>query len=119
MIRTRDGAEDAGILNERHQCFVHEKVVKPPANIARAGVRAVGPPRIGFLIGVQGTKAIYESVLQPPGQGLAFLGQEPGGLFVLRRPRQVDRLMGGIEISADNEPVPLRLKASAMSQQGI
>jgi len=93
---------DLHILHPFHQPLADEEIIQAPADIPRPCVGPVGPPGILHLVGIERTVGIHKSMLQIPGDPNAFLRQKTGIFFVFLRIRQVDLVVGGVEVASED-----------------
>ena len=63
VVAAEDVGMDAGIGKAGTQALGDEEVVDAPAGILLACLEAVGPPRVGDLVGVEGAEGVEEAPL--------------------------------------------------------
>ena len=103
MVAAHDFGVDFGVFDVLQEALGGDEVVDAPARVLLAGTEAVAPPRVGDLIGIEGSEGVDEALAEQGGEFLAFFVGEAGiaavGLGVL----QVYFLMGHVHVAADDD----------------
>src|SRR4029077_1870458 len=105
MVARSNLAIDCALRRLRSQRFSRQNVIKPPTDIALAHVAPRCPPGEQiFIIGVQRTPNIYETLRQDPLEHLPLLRPLPHerGIALLRV--NVTLGAGNIDVSTEDEP---------------
>ncbi len=90
-----------------------DEVVDAPTHVAFADPGTVAPPGVGADgLGVSLAEDVDIAVVEQAGDPLPFLGEEPGVLLVGLGICEIDLLVGGVDVAADDDALallPLRL----------
>lgn len=110
MVRSHDIRMDGSILDARSELSGIEEIVDPPAGIIEPSTSQGRPPGIGSLqSGIALAEYVDESDIQESVESMALLQGKSMLPFVLFRMFEIDRLMGDIEISTQDDRF-MRLK---------
>lgn len=91
------------LFNVGEEADVDEEVVDAPADVACAGVGALVPEGVVVWFGVEGSEGVGVAVADEGVDPLSFDGEEAGDFGVGAGSGEVDFLVGGVEVSADDD----------------
>src|SRR5688572_19796622 len=109
MIRPQDSIMDNHVSYTRNERLRDQEIIKPPADTPLTGVEDVRPPCVLHALRIQLPEDIHKSVIEIFLHPCAFLGQKAGGFVVRFWVFQVYGLVGGIEVSGENQSLPFRV----------
>ena len=85
-----------------HQTVGNHEIVNTPAGILLTSLKAVGPPRISNLIGMEGTECILETTGEKCAELLTLLICEASIMTIVLRILDVYLLVRNIEVATEN-----------------
>ena len=101
MVTAHHLLPDDIIHQNAPQTLAQHEVVETPANIGGPRVPHVAPEGVGARPRrIQGAKRVEKAVGQQVGEALPLLARESGRLAVRLRVRQVDFLVGDVQVAA-------------------
>src|SRR5579885_3130639 len=115
MIGPEDLSGDPGVLELVLEGQRGEEVIDAPAEVSLPGAGDHVPPRVVVRAAVELAKRIQITGFDEPVHPGPLDRQEAGDVLVVLRAGQVDGFVGGAEVPADNDllPLPLELRSEA------
>src|SRR5512147_3082574 len=104
---------DDDLSYARQERRADQEIIEPPANSPLARVHTVGPPRVLNPLRVEMAVDIHKAVIQEFLHPQAFFGHESRDRLVLLGILQVYRLVRSIEITGDDDGLPLFMQLIA------
>ena len=103
MVRTEDLGVDFRVLHPLRQSVGEEEVVDAPPGVLLARMKAVRPPGVGHLRGVEAAEGVGEAACEQRRHLLALLVGEACVLAVGLGVLEVNFLVGHIEVATDDD----------------
>lgn len=119
MVRTHYLGHDEGGGYGSHEIFRDKEVIDPPADIPHPGAGYHVPPGIlarFFIIIPEDVDEAFGDKFIHPGP---LHGEETGGLTIFFGMSEVDFLMGGIVITAHDQPAPCLAEGPGIVHKGL
>ncbi len=104
MVGAHDFGVDRRIRHASDEGWRNAEVIDPPADVALPRSAPVRPPRIGVLfVGIKVAEGVDEPAVEQLGKARALLVGEPGGPTVFPWAREVDLVVGDVEVAAEDD----------------
>ena len=102
MIRAHNFRHDECFRDTRHEPRACKNVIDAPADVPRAGVGEMAPPRVVPATFREMTKRVHEARFDNRINARALFFREPFSAIIFFRVREVMRRMRDVEIAAED-----------------